>query len=171
LKKTSAKQKENLLLKELLKDSSRSDRELSNTLGTSQPTVSRLRKKLVENKIIKHYTVIPNFYKMGFRIMAVTLIKSKHNLASEELRKQGYIQAKKWMEKQPNIIFCDYCRGLGKDGLMISFHKSYNDFDKFMASHNHALGNLLENFDNLLINIGEKESIKPFSLEYLSELL
>ena len=108
---------------------------------------------------------------MGFRIMAVTLIKSKHNLASEELRKEGYKQAKNWMAKKPNIIFCDYCRGLGKDGLMISFHKSYNDFHKFMAEHNFALGNLLDDFDNILINIGEQESIKPFNLKYLSELL
>ena len=169
MKKTSAQQKEEILLKELLKDSSRSDRELAKTIGTSQPTISRLRKKLDNDNLIKNYTVIPDFYKMGYTILAITMVKSVHNLASSKEKLTGKEKAKNWMMKYPNIIFCDYCRGIGMDGVMFSLHKSYNDFDKFMSEHNHALGNIITDFENILVNLKKEESIKPFNLKYLAE--
>ena len=41
------------LLRELLKNSKRSDRELSKILGVSQPTITRARTKLVNEGVIK----------------------------------------------------------------------------------------------------------------------
>ena len=168
MKKTSVIQKEEILLKELLKDSSRSDRELAKEVGTSQPTISRLRQKLVKDKIIKNYTVIPDFYKMGYRIFAITLVKTKHNLASQEKRKEVFNRAKKWMITKPNIIFADFCRGTGMDGMLMSLHKSYNDFDEFMVEHNQELGDLIHDFENILINLKKEESVKPFNIKYLA---
>jgi DNA-binding Lrp family transcriptional regulator len=109
-----------LLLQELLRDSSRSDRELAKALGTSQPTLSRIRRNLIEDKTVKNYTVIPDFYKMGYRLLAITLVKSKFNLGSLEQRELSDTRARNWMMKKPNIVFCDRCRGLGMDGIMIS---------------------------------------------------
>jgi DNA-binding Lrp family transcriptional regulator len=48
------------LLKEMLKDSKRSDREIAKSLGVSQPTVTRTRAQL-EKEYIETYTVIPDF--------------------------------------------------------------------------------------------------------------
>ena len=53
----------NLLL-ELLKDSKRSDREIAKVLGVSQPTVSRMRGRLVKEGMIKEFTVIPDLVRM-----------------------------------------------------------------------------------------------------------
>ncbi len=44
------------LLLELLKNSHRSDRQLAREMGTSQPTVTRMRNKLEKNGWIKEYT-------------------------------------------------------------------------------------------------------------------
>lgn len=158
-----------LLLQELLKDSSRSDRELAKALGTSQPTLSRLRKKLVQCEFVKNYTVIPDFYKMGYRILAITLVKSKFNFASPEQRELSDTRARTWMMKKPNVVFCDYCRGLGMDGIMISLHKSYQEFDEFMIEHNSKLGIQIKESQNILINFKEEDSVKPFNLKYLAE--
>jgi len=46
------------LLFELMKDAKRSDRQLSNILGISQPTVSRKR-AFLEKELIDGYTAIP----------------------------------------------------------------------------------------------------------------
>ena len=46
MKKRTEKRMMNLLL-EFLKDSKRSDRELAKVLGVSQPTVTRMRQRLV----------------------------------------------------------------------------------------------------------------------------
>jgi len=48
------------LLSELIKGSSRSDRELARVIGTSQPTVTRARAKLEKEGFIEEYTIIPN---------------------------------------------------------------------------------------------------------------
>ena len=78
----------NLLL-ELLKDSKRSDRELAKVLGLSQPTVSRMRSRLVKEGVIKGFTVVPDFTKIGYEIMAITAIKMKVSKMVELEKKQG----------------------------------------------------------------------------------
>jgi DNA-binding Lrp family transcriptional regulator len=55
-----------------MKDSRRSDRELAKAIGSSQPTVSRMIKKLESEGTIKEYTMIPDFHKLGFEILAIT---------------------------------------------------------------------------------------------------
>ncbi|MDH5664027.1 MAG: winged helix-turn-helix transcriptional regulator, partial [Candidatus Bathyarchaeota archaeon] len=57
----------NLLL-ELLKNSKRSDREIAKVVGVSQPTITRMRQRLVREGAIKHFTVIPDLVKMGYEI-------------------------------------------------------------------------------------------------------
>jgi Lrp/AsnC family transcriptional regulator for asnA, asnC and gidA len=60
------------LISELMKNSRKSDRELARAIGVSQPTVTRLRGKLEKEGIIKEYTMIPDFKRLGYQIMAVT---------------------------------------------------------------------------------------------------
>ena len=57
------------LISELMKNSRRSDRELAKATGVSQPTISRMIKKLEKERIIKEYTMIPDFVKLGYEIM------------------------------------------------------------------------------------------------------
>jgi DNA-binding Lrp family transcriptional regulator len=64
------------LVSEMLKNSKKSDRELAGILGVSQPTVSRTRVR-IENDYIKTYTIIPDFEKLGYQIMAFTFSKMK----------------------------------------------------------------------------------------------
>jgi len=45
------------LLFELLKNSKRSDKELAKVLMVSQPTVTRMRSRLVKEGVIKEFTV------------------------------------------------------------------------------------------------------------------
>ncbi|MFB0565547.1 MAG: Lrp/AsnC family transcriptional regulator [Candidatus Aminicenantaceae bacterium] len=64
----------NLLL-EYLKDSNRSDRQMAKILGVSQPTVSRMKSKLLEEGLVRHFSAIPDFAKMGYEIMAFSFVK------------------------------------------------------------------------------------------------
>lgn len=69
------KEAELKLISELMKNSRQSDRELAKAIGVSQPTVTRMRTRLEKEGIIKEYTAIPNFARLGYQIMAVTLAK------------------------------------------------------------------------------------------------
>jgi len=51
------------LLREMIRNSRRSDRELAKALGTSQPTVTRNRKLL--DPYIRSYTVVTEFAQLG----------------------------------------------------------------------------------------------------------
>jgi DNA-binding Lrp family transcriptional regulator len=156
-----------ILLNELLKDSSRSDRELARTMGVSQPTVSRIKKDLIAKGIIQGFTIIPNFYEMGYKLFVFTFVKIKTLLASYEEMQKGEEIVKEWMKKQSNVVFSDYCRGMGIDGFMASLHKSYEDFDKFIKKHNQELGHLINDVQSVIVNLGRAEAIKPFHFKYL----
>jgi len=89
----------NLLL-ELLKDSKRSDRKLARVLDVSQPTVNRMRSRLVKEGVMKEFTVIPDFVKVGYEIMAITGVKVKEKMIMELEKK-----AEEYMKSKPSIIF------------------------------------------------------------------
>jgi len=150
------------LLLEYLKGSKRSDRELAKVLGVSQPTVTRMRQRLVKEGIIREFTVIPDFAKMGYEIMAITCFKSK---VSEELAEK----AKKVTMANPNIIFAARGHGMGKNGVVISLHKSYADYSRYTANVRSEGGDDVIDYCTMLISL-EDLIIKPFSLKYLAEL-
>lgn len=157
------------LLYELIKDCNRSDRDLAKVLNVSQPTVSRMKKKITEENMVLGYSAIPDFYKMGYKLMVLTLVNTKHNFASEKTRIEGFNAVQKWMMSKPNVVFCDFCRGMGMNGIMLSFHKSYEDFDKFMFDHNRTLGAIMNDVQNVIINLGKHNRVKPFHFSYLAE--
>lgn len=67
---------------ELMKNSHGSDRELTRTLGISQPTVSTMRTKLEEEGHIREYSIIPDFAKLAFAVMSVTFSSLAEYLAT-----------------------------------------------------------------------------------------
>ena len=152
------------LLLELLKDSKRSDRELAKVLDVSQPTVSRMRSRLVKEGVIKEFTVIPDFVKLGYEIMAITCVKVKEKMILEMEKK-----AEEYMKTQPNIIFAGGgAQGMGKNGLMISLHDSYSDFSNFLTNHMIYWGDNIEDHFSILVSLRER-IVKPLSLKYLAE--
>lgn len=154
------KDKETKLFFELMKDSKRSDRELAKVLGTSQPTVTRMRNKLVRDGLIQQFSIIPDFRKMGFEIMAISSLKTK--ISQTE-------RATKLAMSRPNIIFAAMAEGVGKNTVIISMHKGYLDYSNFRQDLLQESGDYIESYDSLLISL-EGAIIKPFSLKYLAEL-
>jgi DNA-binding Lrp family transcriptional regulator len=95
---------ERKLLSELLKNSRRSDRELAKSIGTSQTTTTRLRTKLEKEGYVKEYTIIPNFSKIGYTIMALNFFKLDPKLTEHEI--EGFRQAHPdTMSKKPFGVF------------------------------------------------------------------
>lgn len=149
------------LLFELLKDSKRSDRELAKVLRVSQPTITRRRNKLVEEGMIQEFTIIPDFMKMGYEIMAISCFKSK---VHEELAEK----AKNVTMSLPNIVFAARGQGMGKNAVVISLHKNYTDYSDFMSKIRLEGGDDLEDYDSFIVSFGDLV-VKPLSLSYLAE--
>ena len=168
--RVSAKKRMMALFGELLQDSGRSDRELGRVLGVSQPTVSRLKKLLVEKGFIRAFTVMPNFFELGYELMALTFVKRRSRLGSAEEQRKGNKLVKKWMNEQPNVVFSAFCRGMGVDAFMISLHRSYSEFEQFMLKHNKRVGYRLKDVKNVLVSLAEDQIIKGLDFKYLAEV-
>jgi DNA-binding Lrp family transcriptional regulator len=112
------------LISELMKNSRRSDRELAKAIGTSQPTVSRLIKKLQKEGCLKEYTVIPDFRKLGYSILAITFLKLKGNIDPNEMDKIRDVVHERMKKTPYDIIMLERGKGLGYDGALISLHEN-----------------------------------------------
>jgi len=156
------------LLFELMKDSRRSDRQLAKILDTSQPTVTRKR-AFLEKELIDGYTAIPKWEKLGYEILAITLVKIKQVIGTREKYMATRKKGSDWLMKQHNIIMSGACRGMGVDSFMISFHKSYSDYDVFMRDYRLEMGDFIDDAQSILVNLCGKELLKPFHLKYLAE--
>ena len=164
------KEKNVQVLRELLKDSSQSDRVIAKKVGISQPTISRLKKSLIESGAILSFSAIPNFSKMGFKLMALTFVKLKYNFSDIETHDEGHLTAQEWFSKQPNVIFSEYCRGMGMNGLAISLHYSYHDFEGYIKKHNKEIGHNVSELETVLVDLSSDDRVKAFDFSGLAEM-
>jgi DNA-binding Lrp family transcriptional regulator len=153
------------LLRELIKNSKQSDRDLAKILNVSQPTITRTRHKLEKNGMIQDYTIIPDFRKMGFEILALTFIKTR----AEALTSETMEESIKYSAKQHSGIFASTGEGLGMTAVIISFHKNYTDYHKQLNRLRIDWKELIENIQTFVVSIGEGE-FKRFSLTHLKDV-
>ena len=156
------------ILAELMKNSKMSDRKLAKILGVSQPTVTRRRAR-IERDLIDGYTAIPKWEKLGYEILAFTFVKTKQTLGLKEKYKAAHERGTKWLMNHANVIMSGGCRGMSVNGFMISVHKSYSDFDSFMAKHKRELGDTFTDVQTVLVNLGGSQILKPLHFKYLAE--
>ncbi len=153
------------LLRELLKNSKRSDRQLAKVLKVSQPTVTRARHNLEKSGVIQDYTIVPNFRDIGFEILAITLVKLKPRFITPERMKE----AEKHAAKFPNAILSSMGEGLGMNGVVISIHKNYTEYNHHLKLLRTDWGNVLSGIQSFIIPFGKGE-FKKFSLSYLGNV-
>jgi len=156
------------LLRELLKNSRRSDRDIAKLFGSSQPTISRLRNQLDKKGYVKTYTVIPDFAKLGYEILAFTFAKLKTYPSTDEAQKIMQ-HATEWVNKHPNVIFASDGEGVGADIVMMSFHKNYSKYADFMRIYAMEWGEILGGFQSFIVSLPSGFKMKPFDLKYLAD--
>jgi len=145
------------IVSELMKNSRRSDRELAKILGVSQPTVSRIINKLEKSGIVQEYTMIPDFAKLGYQILAMTFVRLRQSLDSEEIEGAKRI-IKDTLKSTPlEIVMLERGLGLGSDGVIVSYHKDYASHVRFIE--------LLKSF-----NLVSVEEIKTFRVDLQDEV-
>jgi DNA-binding Lrp family transcriptional regulator len=151
------------LLLEYLKDSNRSDRQIANVLGVSQPTVYRMRNKLLEEGLVRHFSAIPDLAKMGYEIMVFSFVKFNMDQVMDIENK-----AKEWAQSHPEIIFSSRIEGMGMDAITVSLHKNYAEYMNFLTEHKNKWRKFMAKTHHILVDLGESVA-KPLSFKYLAE--
>lgn len=157
------------LLSELMKNAKLSDRKLAKRIGSSQPTVTRIRNRLEKEGYITEYTMIPDFAKLGYEILAFTLLKLRSALEPEKIANARKTAKDSLQEGPSSIIMLERGIGLGFQGIVVSIHKDYGCYTK--------LREWLESFDFLetseiqsfLINLKDEIHYQPFSFSALAK--
>jgi DNA-binding Lrp family transcriptional regulator len=153
----------NRLLFELIKDARRSDRDLARVMKISQPTVTRKRTALEREGFVQEYTVVPDFEKMGYQILAFTFLSFELPPKPALLEK-----AREWTKKQQSIVFAADGAGLSMSSIMLSVHKDYASYSKLLTKLKEDWQPNLKDAQSFIVCVNRPELlIKRFSFRHL----
>jgi len=155
------------LISELMKNSRRSDRDLAKTIGVSQPTVTRTRSKLEKEGIIREYTMIPNFSRLGYKIMALTFALSQ-SLDKEAAEKARKLLVDKVKDKKFEFIMLERGNGLGFDAVIVSVHEDYSSYLKVFEWLKQFDFLDVTKIDSFLINLDDTVRYRPLTFSKLA---
>jgi DNA-binding Lrp family transcriptional regulator len=153
------------IIAELMRNSRRSDRELAKIVGVSQPTVSRVIKRLEREGLIKEYTMIPDFKRLGYELMGVTFIGREETMKKEEsveLRKA----VEELEEKTPYAsLMAVNGIGLGKGTMFITLYRNYARYAEAM----HLTQSLpyvdAAGIESFLVDLNDERNYRLLTLE------
>jgi len=156
----------------LMKNSKTSDRKLAKEIGVSQPTVTR-RRSMLEKEGYISYSGIPNFPKMGLKIMAFNFLS--WNAEGEELsaaRSKDFMdKAASFVKKNSNVIFASTGSGMGMGRVSISMHKSYADHVSFIKGLQAEWGHYIAKRDVFLVSLESDNVVKQLSFDHLMDYI
>ncbi len=113
--------------------------------------------------MIQEYTIIPDFRKLGFEIMALTFFKMSPEFYSPEFLEK----ARKGAEKVPDAILISTGEGMRMTGVIISFHMNMTDYHRHLNMLRLDYKEVLEDVQSFVMPIGEAQ-FKKLSLKYLA---
>lgn len=159
------------LVSELMRNSRRSDKELARLLGTSRSVVSRLIKKLEKESCIGEYTVIPNFSRLGFGVMAVTLIKGEKAFSMEEY--DEVIKAGVELDKNEGLPVVMVVKELGSnyDVMVISFHRDYSDYRGLLVNLRQLFCVDNAGVQSFIVDLADYTRYRPLTFSALANYL
>jgi DNA-binding Lrp family transcriptional regulator len=159
------------LISELMKNSHRSDRELARAIGISQPTITRTRTKLEKEGYIREYTMMPDFAKLGFTIMSVTLASWDKKLTPEEYNR--IMEAGRVLDKKKRLSVIMVSRGIGAnyDLMIISLHENYSASQEFVNEIKEFPYSDRLSLERFIVDLTQNPTYRTLTFSSLAEYL
>lgn len=157
------------LISELMKNSRRSDRELAKVVGVSQPTISRMIKKLEKEGLIKEYTMLPDFRKLGYELFAITFIKFNRMFTAEEVEKAKNETYSSFKDAPLEIVLVERGTGLGYHGVFISLHRNYTTYIEFREWIRKLISIDLSDVQTFLVSLADEVHYRPLTFATLAK--
>jgi DNA-binding Lrp family transcriptional regulator len=157
------------LISELMKNSRRSDRQLAKALSVSQPTVTRTMAKLEKEGMIKEYTIVPDFTKLGYTLLAVTFVKLKESLTPDQTAKARDPARKSLRENYDEVFMLERGIGIDSNGVFLSIHKDYSSYLDFKKWLNQFEFLQISNIESFLVNLEDEIHYRPLTFATLAK--
>ena len=159
------------LIAELTKNSRRSDRELAKQLHVSQPTVTRIRNKIEKEGIIREYTIIPDFARLGYKMASITFAKLKETPSEKTFEDIGR-QARELEKKNPSPTIVSMTGiGCNADYVNVAFHKTYSEYAQYMRYAREFPHVKVDEIKSFVINLSEKSHFRYLTFSVLADYL
>jgi DNA-binding Lrp family transcriptional regulator len=161
------------LISELMKGSRRSDRELARTLKVSQPTVTRIRTRLEKEGIVKEYTMIPDFSKLGYKLLSFVFVRLRKPLDEQEIEKSRGIarDSLKAAGAQYNVVMLERGIGMSYDGVFVNYHEDYASYTRFIGWLKQFQFLEMTEIGSFLVNLEDHVRYRPLTLSLLASHL
>lgn len=158
-------ERERQVLIEVIKDARISDQHIARTIGTSRPTIAKIRQRL-EKKYIKRYTAIIDFHKIGLTIVVITLFRWDDFSKNKEMKIVfDYIKSLPYVLRFSNGI------GIGSMTMVIvSVHEDFEKYETFWGKIQEKGGDNIREvqaFISSTHNMHKKDDYSSIFLEYL----
>ena len=159
------------LISELMKSSRRSDREIGKAVGVSQPTVSKTITKLEKGGNIKEYTMIPDFRKLGFEIMAITFSTFLHEPTRQELGALRRVARELEKENPRAVLMAANGMGLGFNRVFISFHENYSSYLKTISLIKQVPNVDTSHVESFVVSLADEKHYQPLTFSVIAKYL
>ena len=157
------------IISELTKNSKTSDRQLARTLGVSQPTITRRRARL-EKQGFLDYTVVPNFTKLGFEIMAFHFTQWHRESYSTLSQEEDFVKSvNDFIARNPCFIFISSGQGMGMTRVGITVHRDYAEFRDFAQAVEAEWGKHLARNDVFIVSLKSDRILRDITFTHLLE--
>jgi DNA-binding Lrp family transcriptional regulator len=159
------------LIAELTKNSRRSDRELAKQLHVSQPTVTRIRNKLEKEGIIREYTIIPDFARLGYQMASVTFARMKEP-PSRQTIDEVMRHAREMEKKNPSPTMVSM-KGIGcnADYVSVAFHKTHAEYAEYAKFIRQFPRVKVEEIQSFVIDLLDKSHFRYLTLSVFADYL
>jgi DNA-binding Lrp family transcriptional regulator len=121
--------REREVLYELLLNGRASDQEIAKEIGTSRPTVAKIRKRLEEEGIIISYHPVIDYEKIDLHINAITMFRWKDYSSKKELE-----HVTNYITQCKEVILFLRGEGMQKSKVLVSVHKDLKSYEEFIRA-------------------------------------
>jgi len=157
------------LISELMKNSRKSDRELARAIGASQPTVTRIRSKLEKEGYVKEYTMLPDFRKLGYELLALTFVRLRKDLGEVEIEKARKTARESMKKVGFGFLMLERGIGLEYDGAFLTLHESYSSYVEFVNWLKQFSFLEVSGVESFLINLADEVRYLPLTFSVLAQ--
>lgn len=154
-----------------MRNSKLSDRQLAKKIGSSQPTITRTRRRLEKEGYIREYTIIPDFRKLGYAILAVTFFKYKKRFDAAKTKRAKEILSKSYKKGPFDIIMAERGMGCGYNAIMISIHRDYKSFAELTSWAQQFYSLELGEIESFLVDLADEVRYQPLTFSSLAKHL
>ncbi len=159
------------LISELLTNSRRSDRELAKAIGVSQPTVSRALTRLEKSGLIRSYTIMPDFARLGYAMFAIIYVKLKAAYSAEETQKIRKAVKDRIEQSQFGIVMLERGIGLGYDACIVSIYRNYSEYSRHLDAIRSFPFIDVSDVRTFIVNLEDPVRYRPLDFEIIAKQL